>query len=212
MSNSIADNIRRLRKNKKMTQGELAERLGVKTSAVSAWELGRSKPLMDKVELMSNFFQVTKSQLIGDNFPEQPSNSSRRFPLVDEELYYVPILEEISCGAGVLTHDNVLGYEPFLADDLKGGDYFCVRAKGDSMMGARIMDGDLLLIRKQIVIDNGQIGAICIGEKAYLKRIYKEGYIYILQSENPDYPPIVVDSREELVRVVGKLKEVKIRY
>lgn len=75
------------------------------------------------------------------------------------------------------------------------------------MVGARIYEGDLLLIRRQPTVENGEIAAVIIdGEDAVLKRVFNNGDQLVLQSENPNYRPIIVSVKN--VRIVGKLKKV----
>lgn len=72
------------------------------------------------------------------------------------------------------------------------------------MIGARIKDGDLVYIRQQSDVENGEIAAVLIGSEATLKRVYKKpGYI-VLQPENPAYEPIIVTAADEPVRILGK--------
>ena len=81
------------------------------------------------------------------------------------------------------------------------------------MIGARIMDGDLLLIRRQDDVDNGEIAAVLIDDEIVLKRVYKTDDTIILQSENPAYKPIVVRPEDaKNVRIIGKLKKVILKF
>src|SRR5690606_39970820 len=97
---------------------------------------------------------------------------------------------------------------------ITGGEYFYRRAEGDSMVGARIHDGDLLLIRKQPDVADGEIAAVLIDDEAMLKRVYRQNGLLVLQSENPNYPPIVVDPKNNPrnIRIIGKLKKVVIDF
>ena len=63
---SLGENIKFYRKQKKMTQADLAEALGVFSTTISSWEVGRNKPLIDKIEMMANLFEVKKSELLGE--------------------------------------------------------------------------------------------------------------------------------------------------
>nr|WP_259549216.1 S24 family peptidase [Heyndrickxia oleronia] len=119
--------------------------------------------------------------------------------------------EKFLCGPGVLAFEEIEGYEETPLDWLNGGEYFYLRAKGDSMVNARILDGDLLLIRRQNDVENGEIAAVAIGDEAVLKRVYKTNNNIILQSENPNYPPIVLDDKKN-IRIIGKLKKVVLNF
>lgn len=131
---------------------------------------------------------------------------------INEHLVMLPIVGSISCGNGSLAYEDIEGYEPIPREWVKGGEYFFLRAKGDSMIGARIHEGDLLLIRKQPTVEDGEIAAVLINDnnEAVLKRVYHSGDKLILQSENPKYAPILVSPNE--IKIIGKLKMNVIKF
>ena len=201
----IGQKIKQLRKAHKLTQEELAKILDVKPTAVSAWELGRNKPLMDKLDMMAHYFGVPISYF----FEENQIKRSKTY------IHFVklPIVGTISCGNGVIAYEDIEGYEDVPSSWLNGGEYFFLRAKGDSMINARIMDGDLLLIRKQDDVENGEIAAVLIDDEIVLKRVYKSDGTIILQSENPSYKPVIVRPEDMInVRIIGKLKKVILNF
>lgn len=110
----------------------------------------------------------------------------------------VPRLGVISCGDPINSEENFEGYDDVpehIACD------FTLKCEGDSMIGARINDGDLVYIRQQNTVDNGQIAAVLIdGTEKLLKRVYISDDSVILQAENPAYPPRVY-SKEDMNRV-----------
>ncbi|EJW14132.1 helix-turn-helix domain-containing protein [Paenibacillus alvei] len=197
----VGDIIRQLRKERKMTQGELARKLGVAPTAVSAWERNENRPLMDKLSIIADIFEVPLTRFFESE--EFGGNTS-------SDMIRLPIVGRISCGNGILAFEDVSGYEPTPTEWLNGGEYFYLRAQGDSMSGARIYEGDLLLIRKQPEVENGEIAVVLIGEEAVLKRVYRNGDQLVLQSENPNYPPIFAPPTE--AKVIGKLKMNVIKY
>lgn len=82
---------------------------------------------------------------------------------------------------------------------------FCLRCKGDSMIGARINDGDLVYIKQQDDVDDGQIDAVLVDDEATLKRVYRQGRSVILKSENPAYTPMVIaEDDERRIRIIGR--------
>lgn len=201
----IGQKIKQLRKAHKLTQEELAKILDVKPTAVSAWELGRNKPLMDKLDMMAHYFGVPISYFFEENQIKRSKN----------HIHFVklPIVGTISCGNGVIAYEDIEDYEDVPRSWLNGGEYFFLRAKGDSMINARIMDGDLLLIRRQDDVENGDIAAVLIDGEAVLKRVYKTDDTIILQSENPMYKPIILNKNDmKDVRIIGKLKKVVLNF
>ena len=206
----IAENIKKLRKKYGLTQEELAKIAGVSNKAVSTWEKGTKEPRMGAIERIATHFGIKKSNLIEDGGMDELDLQQ----IAAEEIVRLPIVGQISCGNGTWAIEEVDGYEETPHSWLGSGEYFYLRAKGDSMVGARIHDGDLLLIRKQPDVADGEIAAVIIDDEAVLKRVYRQNGMLILQSENPKYPPIIVDPKNNSrnIRIIGKLKKVVIDF
>ena len=114
----------------------------------------------------------------------------------------VPILGTISAGVPILAEEEHELYaasgEPVRCD-------FALRVKGSSMIGARIHDGDIVFIRAQPDVDDGQIAAVAIGDEATLKRVYHLRDGITLVAENPDFPPMVFTGEDcQLIRILGR--------
>ena len=142
------------------------------------------------------------------NSPKLPSNV---FPI--PKMRRIPIVGTIRAGMPIFAEENIEGYE---YDDVpEGEDCFFLRVKGDSMMNARICDGDLVLIKQQPCADDGQIVACLVnGDEATLKRFYRQKDMVILKPENPAYNPIVVpcaDFESGYARIIGIVTEVKFK-
>ncbi|MGA4718825.1 LexA family protein [Fictibacillus nanhaiensis] len=217
---SLGNQIKNLRRKSKLTQMDLAKKLGVSRSAINMWEHDDRKPsipvLKDMAELFSIELMDLLKYIIDENKNEkQDDNSVQESPtsysvtdyLVPDSTVKIPIVGQISCGSGGLAYEEIQGYEDTPASWLNGGEYFYLRAKGDSMMNARIFDGDLVLIRSQPEVEDGEIAAVLIDDEAVLKRVYKRDDTLILQSENPLYPPKIVKNG---VQILGKLKKIVI--
>lgn len=144
-----------------------------------------------------------------NNPPDFLQNNSMITPIGN--VVSIPIVGKISCGKGTYAYEDIEGYEPTPKSWLNGEDHFYLRVEGDSMVNARIYDGDLVLIRKQSQVDNGEIAAVLIDGTTYLKRVFFDTDKMILQSENPKYPPIVCDPGTEYdCQVIGKLRKIVI--
>ena len=116
----------------------------------------------------------------------------------------LPILGEIACGEPIYASEE---HESYVSADKTLDADFCLRAHGDSMIGARIFDGDIVFIRSQDSVDNGEIAAVIIDDEATLKRVYfyPEESKLILIPENPKYAPLVylgVDLNK--IKIIGK--------
>ena len=82
---------------------------------------------------------------------------------------------------------------------------FCMKMSGDSMIGARIYDGDIIFVRRQDDVEDGELAAVLIGDEAMLKRVFKLGDRMQLRSENPAYPPIMVSGEDSFsIKILGK--------
>ncbi|MCL6453588.1 MAG: helix-turn-helix domain-containing protein [Alicyclobacillus sp.] len=126
----------------------------------------------------------------------------------------IPIIGTVTAGLTGLAFEEQLGTEFVDQDDLRSGEYYWLKVKGDSMIGEGIFDGDLALFRVQPEVENGELAVVVIdGEIGCLKRVYfKDGGI-VLQSSNPAYPPRIFVGRETaLVRIVGRVKEIKRKF
>lgn len=136
-----------------------------------------------------------------------PSNAT---PLEFSRLKKIPIMGRIAAGAPIYAEENIEGYT---YTDLNGDhEYFGLRVHGDSMDAARIHDGDVVIVRRQETVENGQI-AVCLidGQEATLKRFSQNGNIVTLmpQSTNPANQPFVFDLRETHVDILGLVVRVE---
>lgn len=194
----FAKNVFRLRKQKGLTQQELGDQIGLGKTTVSQWESAQKLPHAASIQKISAFFNVAKSVLFAEGNEKYLSYG---------KMLSLPIVGIISCGNGSFTYEEIENYEATPDSWVRGGEFFYLRAEGDSMINARILNGDLVLIRRQADLENGEIGAIVVNDKIYLKRIYKDGNRISLHSENPNYPRMTVSEDDE-VYIIGKLKKI----
>ena len=176
---------KQLRKEKKLTQEQIADRLGVSKSTVSMYENGGRVPPYEMMERIGRLFDVDMNRLFG-----QPSVAALPQNLRPVQTRRFPMLGEIACGEPIVANAE---YEVYVdaSTDVKAD--FCLTAKGDSMIGARILDGDVVFIRAQEMVENGKIAAVIIDNEATLKRWYyfPEKQKLVLTPENPAYEPLV---------------------
>jgi repressor LexA len=134
------------------------------------------------------------------------AGTARSFHLTGPEPgLQLPILGQVSAGAGVLAHEDIEGYFGF--KDFTLGADFLLRVKGDSMVGAGILEGDLVQVRRQPVADDGDVVVALVEEEGVVKRLKKRGRDYQLESANPRYPPITM-----AFQVIGKVLGLVRRY
>lgn len=202
---TTGDKIRTLRKQLGLTQTELGEKLGVKTNAVSKWECGRVEDIpTSKIKAMATLFEVPPSYLIDDQLPAGAT------PVDLPSLHRVPILGRIAAGLPLYAEQNIEGYT---LTDLNGGaEYFALRVTGDSMNAMRIQEGDLLMVRRQDTVENGEVAVVMVGESdATVKRFYATNNTVTLmpQSTNPKHQPQIYDLKKTTIQVLGKVVKVE---
>lgn len=194
-----ATKLRELRLAQNMTLSELAERVGTSKQTIHRYENGTITNIPpERVEKLARALLTTPSELMGwDDAPEVEGI----LPLSVKKL---PMLGEIACGEPIYAAEE---HETYLAADSELDADFCLRAKGDSMIGARIYDGDIVFIRSQDSVDNGEIAAVIINDEATLKRVYfypNESKL-VLSPENSRYAPLVYLGEElNSIKILGK--------
>lgn len=200
---TIGDRIRLARIQKGISQDDLAKAINSTKQAIYKYEKGIVTNIpMDKLELIANLLNVTPAYLMGW---EEEKHSAISLPdniLPLPKFKKLPLVGTIACGDPILSEQNIEDYIK-CPNDINAD--FCLRCKGDSMIGARIHDGDIVYIRQQPDVENGEIAAVLIDDEATLKRVYKKGNSIILQPENPAYEPLVF-VREEInqISILGK--------
>lgn len=205
-TNNFSENLKMLRKYKNLSQDKLAEELNLSRSLIGMWESGQRKPSYETLGLIADFFNVRLDDLSGRNVNNgnKLNKISNILPL--PQTNKKPRLGVIACGEPILAEENIDDYDE-VPEDIKCD--FTLLCKGDSMINARINDGDIVYIRQQDEVNNGEIAACLVdGEfetEATLKRYFRYDDKIVLQAENPKYPPFVyVNEEMNKVRIIGK--------
>lgn len=199
---TVGDRIRQVRLDQDVTQQELADCIGVSKQAVYKYENNIVTNIpTDKVDAIARRLKVYPAFLMG--WEEKPS--PRPIPPGFEPLpkmYKVPLIGSIACGEPITAVQNVEG-EVDVPEGIRCD--FALHCKGDSMVGAGIHDGDVVYIRIQPEVENGEIAAVRIGEEATLKRVYLHQNFIELRPENPAFESII-RRRDEMndVHIEGK--------
>ncbi|MEE0970128.1 MAG: S24 family peptidase [Clostridia bacterium] len=200
----LSSRLKEALKNAKMSQADLAAATGIGKSSISTYLSGAYLPKQQNVSKMAKALGVSESWLIGKSDSiamPLPNTIDNIFPI---EVKRFPILGEIACGEPIFARED---HESYITASGNIHADFCLVAKGDSMTGARICDGDVVFIKKQPIVDNGDIAAVIIGDEATLKRwyYYPEKKKLVLSAENSNYEPFVFIGEElEGVRCLGK--------
>lgn len=177
-----------------LSYGELHERTGIPKSALQRYATGETEKIpLDRVEAIAKATEVSAAFLMGweDRATETPlpPKSETVIPPGFEplpEMQLIPLVGEIACGMPITAEENLDGY----VEAPKGRHIdFALTCKGESMIDAGISDGDVVFVRKQPTVENGQIAAVRVNGEATVKRVYINGNAMILQPANINFLP-----------------------
>lgn len=180
-----------------------AEKYGVKLrkNDIHYYLTGESEPGREKLTVLAHGLNVSEAWLMGFDVPMERNVPDRISAITTQR---VPLIGAIACGKPIEANEE---FEAYVEVGAKVKCDYCVRAKGDSMINARIHNGDIVFIRKQEMVDNGEIAAVLIDNEVTLKRFYyyPESNKLVLQAENPQFEPLVYVGEElNHVTVLGK--------
>lgn len=196
---TIGERIKARREELGLTQQELAEKLGYKSkSSINKIELNIQNLTQSKIKSIAIALETTPSYIMGWNDTPMINGIT---PITTQRI---PLIGAIACGNPIEANEE---FEAYVEVGSKIQCDYCVRAKGDSMINARIHNGDIVFIRKQDMVENGEIAAVLIGNEVTLKRFYyyPESNKLVLQAENPQFEPLVYVGEElDHVTVLGK--------
>ena len=200
---TLYENIKTRKEELGMTKVRLAELVGYDRSMITKIEQGKVDLTQSKISAIAKALQTTTMKLMGDE--EGDDTPSNILPL--PKTRKIPLLGTIACGEPILATENVAEYVD-MDTDIHAD--FALRCNGDSMINARIFDGDIVYIRKQNSVENGEIAAVLIDSvesesEATLKRFFRENDKIRLSAENPMYADKQYYGEEmNQVRVIGK--------
>ncbi len=195
----FGDVLKQIRTQRGLSQDELAGLLNTSKQVISRYENKQRIPKISVLARYAEALNVSQSYLSGEDIVEPPAGLEPMPP-----LQRLPVIGSIACGVPILAEQNIEEYLSLPVDGLKAD--FILRCKGDSMIDARITDGDLAFIRIQPEVDHGEIAAVQIDdETATLKRFFKYPNQIVLMPANAAYEPMIFTGEEMArVRVVGK--------
>ena len=213
---TIANRLKQALTARDMKQADIVSLTGIGKSSISTYLSGEYEPKQKNLYRLAKALNVNEAWLMGYDVPMErdpgfPSPSS----LIDSipnlmplpKTREVPRLGTIACGEPILAQENIEDYDK--APEGINCD-FTLKCKGDSMIGARINNGDIVYIRYQEEVENGEIAAVLVDDStdessATLKRVYLYENQIVLQAENPKYQPLVFTGEEmNKVRIIGK--------
>lgn len=199
---------------------DLADKCGVSKSAIDMYEKAKRKPKYETLEALADIFNVDMEYLLGKSDTrnryanmlgfdslEEAYRAGKKLPSNIRPISTVslPLLGNVACGEPIFAEENVETYID--AEEGTQAD-FCLRVKGDSMINARIFDGDIIFVKKQDMVDDGEIAVVLIDDEATVKRVYydRDNNVITLMPENPTYKPMRYAGADlDTVRILGKV-------
>lgn len=184
----------------RLTIEDIVDYVQVSRPTVCRWMNGDTKKISDeKLKRLSEILKTSEDHLCGR----------------DKTSLLKPIFGIVKAGYDLYAEENILGYEEVTKQESLQGDYY-LRVTGDSMIGSRIYDGDLLYIQACSDVDSGQIAIILInGDEATVKRIIKKDHMLILEATNPAYENRYYSEQEvkEIpIRIIGRVLYNKVTF
>lgn len=207
-SEIFSNNLKKLLNEHNLTQIEVANAIGVSPQTFNTWTQGTAIPRMGKIQALSDYFNVLKSDLVD----EKPTTNKKR-------VIRLPVIGSIAGGVPIEAIEDTTEdeWEEIPSEWLHGSnEYLALRVRGDSME-PRIADGDVAIIRKQSTCKSGEICAVYVnGYNATLKKIIKQqdGSI-ILQPLNPSHELKIYTPEQQKtlpVAILGKLVELRAKF
>lgn len=198
--------IKELREKKGLNMKEVSRSLNIPYTTYVNYEKGLREPTSEVLIQLADFFDSSVDYLVGR------SSINERFSLSDPSLApnimpmpkmrKIPLIGSIACGSPILAEEHIEDYIDIPAHIHAD---FSLTCKGDSMINARIFDGDIVYIRQQDTVESGEIAAVLIESEATLKRVLIYDDHIILAPENPTYKPIICWHEDmNTVRILGK--------
>jgi transcriptional regulator len=217
----IKDRIVSLRNEKNITQSQLAEELDISPSAIGMYEQGRRKPSYELLEEICDYFNVDMDYLMGrsdiknryqaglkyDWESKKEEKSNIDIDTINTDYIMIPLYESISAGYGA-SNSEFIEMIPVFGLKKNGTTYFGVKVEGDSME-PKIPNGSTIIIKKDIAVENGEIGAFCLNEENFVKQKKTIKDKLILHSFNLAYEDKVVNEFDDFVEY-GKVVKVMI--
>lgn len=195
---ALSEVMKKRRKELGLTLAQVADLVGVTEATAQRWESGNIKSVRhDKITLLADALKVSPADLMGWEIKSSFPKNAQPMP----EMRQIPRVGRIACGEPITAEENIEGYDETPADWHADFSLLCV---GDSM-SPKIEDGDIVAIRCQPQVNNGEIAAVRIGDEATLKMVFLHQDYIELRPVNPTYPSII-RRREEMeeIRIEGK--------
>lgn len=197
-----------------MQQKDLCDVTGIPKSAMSQYCNGSFVPKQGRTALIAKALDVNEAWLMGYDVPMERENIAMSLPdaFPINPTHKIPLLGCIAAGLPIFAEENIEGY--LWTDHNHGAEYFGLRVRGDSMNAANIKDGDIIIVRQQDLVEDGDIAVVLIDDDATVKRFHHNGSTVILspQSTDSSYQPQIYSIKEHSIKVLGRVVECRTAF
>lgn len=201
----------KLIKEKGITAYRVAKETGLGTSTFSDWKIGRSAPKIDKLKKIADYLEVDIDYLTGIS-NDRSINKTTVENVNIKKATKIPVLGSVPAGIPLEAIEDIIDYEEI--DDVmaKTGEFFGLRITGSSME-PRMLEGDIVIVRKQSDVDSGDVAIVMVnGDEATCKKVIKKENALVLVGYNPSFTPIYFTAEEvntKPVRIIGKVVQLR---
>lgn len=201
--------LKELRTKRGLKQTELAKILNVTQGALSGWENERYSIGNNELKNIADFFGVSTDFLLGRDVEMSKENDAAP---VSVENKKIPLIGSVKCGPNGIAFECIEG--TVLINQETYGDYFALVCRGDSMIGIGISNGDIAIVRRQDMVQNGDVAIVIVDDdEGTLKRVRFQNNAIILEAANSQYPPrLFVGEEMNKVKIIGRVMEVRKRF
>ncbi len=202
---TIGERIKKIREERNISVDKLAELIGKNRATIYRYESNEIEKLPTSVlEPLCKALGTTPAYIMGWTEEQSTQREIYNYPNIEPlpKMKKVPLLGTIACGEPILAEENI---EDYINMPETTNGTFALRCKGDSMINARIFDGDIVYIREQPDVENGEIAAVLVDNEATLKRVYKYDNRIELRPENPTFKVLNYENEDlNNIKILGK--------
>lgn len=180
------------------TTYSLGDKLHLSNATISRYCTGDIAPKLTTVNVIADLYGVNPVWLMGNTSADKYTDAYGK-----PKVKTIPVVGRVAAGTPILAEENIEDY--IVVDDRDSVD-FALKVRGDSMINARIYDGDFIFVRKQPVVENGEIAIVLVEDEATCKRLYQYGKTIVLRPENGNYKEMVYNKSDNVrIEVIGKV-------
>ena len=198
----MASNIKRLMDLRGKDRTDVCRDLDIKYTTFTDWINAKTYPRIDKIELMANYFNVSKADLVEEYIPSTRSTKA----------VTINVLGRVAAGLPIEAVENIIDTEEISLEMARTGEFFGLQIHGDSME-PRMYEGDVVIVRQQEDAESGDIVIALVNDNdATCKRLIKYAHGISLMSLNSKYEPMMFSNEEigeKPVKIVGKVVELR---